>query len=259
MSTGERGFALLVVLWTVAVLALLGSHITAAARAATARAAALRGGAVAAATVDGLVHEAIFRLLDPSPRHWAADGVPHRVTLARGHADVLLTSEAGRINPSFAPAPLLQILLHGVGVPEAQATALAAAIRDWHLIGAANPAPYQAAHLPYLPPGEKFLDVGELGLVAGMTPELLARLAPFLTVYTDGRVDAAQADPLVARVLQAAGAEQRLQAPDPGGAMVVRIAAHAALPDGEAWREAVVRIDLSEDDPGASCQILAWR
>jgi general secretion pathway protein K len=256
---GQRGFVLLVVLWTVAMLALMGSHITAAARGAMARAGALRAGAEAAATADGLLAEAMFRLLDSSPRHWTADGLPRRIGLPRGQGEVLITSEAGRINPSFATVPLMLALLRAVGAPAAQATPLANAINEWHLLGDANPVPYLAARLPYLPPGGKFLDVGELGLVAGMTPDLLDRLAPHLTVQSDGRIDPAAADPLVARVLQAVGADQRLQLPDAGGPVLVRIAAHAVLPGGEARREAVVRIDLTEDEPGSVCVMLAWQ
>ena len=250
---------LLIVLWTVALLALIGSHITAGARAATAQAAALRAGAIAAATADGLVQEAMFRLLDPSPKRWTADGVSRRIVLPRGGGEVLITNEAGRINPNFTSPAVMVAVLRSIGVPEAQATPLATAIYQWHLPGGTDPAPYVAAHLPYLPPGTKFLDTSELALVPGMTPELLARLAPHLSVQSDGKVDAAAADPLVRRVLQTLAADQRPQEPDTGTPLVLRISAHALLPDGAAWREAIIRIDLTQDDPAASCEILAWQ
>ena len=74
----SRGFALLIVLWTVTLLALLGSHITGAARRAASISTLLHDAAQAEALADGLVNEAIFHLLDPSPRGWKADGVALR-------------------------------------------------------------------------------------------------------------------------------------------------------------------------------------
>ena len=254
----QRGMVLLVVLWTIAVLALIGSHITATARAAAARVGALRAGAVAGATAEGLLREAIFRLLDTSPRRWTADGVPRPVTLPRGAGEVLITAKSGRINPNFAPVPLLLALLRAVGVPQGRAAALAGAIAEWHMLGTPNATAYLAARLPYLPARAPFRDLAELGLVAGMTPSILAALAPHLSVYSDGRVDAARADPLVLRVLQAVAADQRPAGSDAGAPQVLRISARAVLPDGAARREAVVRIDLTEDEVAGMCEVLAW-
>jgi general secretion pathway protein K len=254
----QRGFVLLVVLWTVGLLALIGSHITAGARGAMAQAAALRVGAVANVTVDGLVNEAMYHLLDPGPRRWVPGPLPQRIVLGRGTAEMLVTNEAGRINLNYATADMLNALLRAVGATQAQARPLATAIAEWHLPGDANPAPYVAAHLPYLPPGAKFLDTDELSLVPGMDAGLLARLAPHITVQSDGRIDLTAADPVVARVVQSLPADQRPPAPDAQSPLVLRIAAHAVLPDGAARREAVIRIDLSDDDPAANCVILAW-
>ena len=256
---GERGFVLLVVLWTVALLALIGSHITAGARSATVQVSALRAGAVAAATADGLAYEAMFRLLDPSARRWTADGVPRRIVLPRGNGQILITNEAGRLNPNFVGIGVMTALLKAVGATPAQAKPIATAIYEWHLPGSASAAPYQAAHLPYLPPGAKFLDTAELALIPGMTSDLLARLAPHLSVHSDGHMDAAAADPIVAGLLLTLPAAERLMAPDAGAPLVLRIVADAIMPDGAARREVVVRIDLTEEEPAASCEIIAWQ
>ena len=47
-------------------------------------------------------------------------------------------------------------------------------------------AQYQAAGLPYGPANRPFDSLDELGLVLGMTPTLLARMRPFLSVYQEG-------------------------------------------------------------------------
>jgi len=255
----QRGFVLLIVLWTVGLLALIGAHITANARSAAEQATSLRAAAVAAATADGLVHEAIFHLLDRSERRWAADGVVHRIVLARGSGEVVVSNEAGRINPTSATIQTLTAMLGRLGVSAEQARLLATAIYEWHVAGGANPAAYSAAHLPYLPPASQFLDVDELLLIPGMTPDLLARLDPHLSVYNDGYLDVTQADPLVIQVIQTLNATQRPQAPEPGAPLVARISAWARLPDGEARREVVVRIDPGAADPATFVQILAWR
>jgi general secretion pathway protein K len=255
----QRGFALLLVLWTMALLALLGGHLVAAARSATGQSMALRAAAEAETEADGLIEEAIFRLLAQGPGHWLADGVARPVRLAHGAAEVMIQNHAGRINPSSAAPELLRALLRGVGVDQQQAGRLAGAIVAWHIIGggAASAAPYAAAGLPYGPPGQPFQSIDELGLVFGMTPDLLARLAPHLSVHTDGRVDLAWADPLVAQAVQQAGGGAAVGgAADEEAALVAEITVRVALPGARASRRAVVRIDRTEDDPAQLWQVL---
>lgn len=255
----QGGFVLLVVLWTVALLALLGGHVIEAGRMATGRAAALRAGAVAGATAEGLVHEAIFHVLDHAAQRPVPNGPPQRIKLARGTGEVTVASEAGRINLSFATPALLAALLRAVGQPAAQATTLANAIYEWHAAGRSRSAAYAAARLPYAPPGEAFFDLNEVLLIPGMTPDLLGRLSPYVSVHGDGHWDAALADPLVVRLVQALDSTQRPQPPDKDGPVVLRITATARLPDGTATRIAVIRIDPADDDPASAVDILAWQ
>ena len=58
----DRGFALLIVLWTVALLALLATWITAAGRTEAQLAGNLRDAATADLVADGTAHEAVFYL-----------------------------------------------------------------------------------------------------------------------------------------------------------------------------------------------------
>jgi general secretion pathway protein K len=263
-----RGFALLVVLWTVALLALLGSHITGAARQAASLSLLLHGAARAEALADGLVAEAIFRLLDPSSQGWKADGVPRAVRLGSGVGEVVVLDHAGRINPSLAPAELLASVLRHDGVEQGRAERLAAAIVDWRsfgdipLPGGAKLAQYRAAGLSYGPPHEAFRSPEELGLVLGMTPDVLARLQPHLSVWTRGRVRLEHADPVVAQAVRdtsGLGADELQQMPAAeAGPLVAEIVARVTLREAQAVRRVVVRFDPAEAETPQPWHILAW-
>ena len=107
-STGSdpaAGFALLIVLWAMALLALLGSQLVAAARGGNiAVAHNLRIGAEAEAASYGAVQEAIFHLLDRSGRHWSADGTVHQVDIGTVHALVTITDDGSKLNLNLAMA-----------------------------------------------------------------------------------------------------------------------------------------------------------
>ena len=60
---------------------------------------------------------------------------------------------------------------------------------------------YAAAGRDYAPSGAPFASPDELGAVLGMTPDLLARLKPHLTVFTDGDPSTATQDVVVAQAL----------------------------------------------------------
>ena len=180
VAAREGGFALLVVLWSLALLALLGTHVVATGRSEVQLAANLRGAAAAEAAADGALFQAVFHLLDPSPRRWWPDGVSREIALPGGAAaTVRVESEQGKVNPNLAPAPLLQALLLPLGVEPRAAASLAASILDWRTAGqrprpdGAKEPQYRAAGRDYAPPGRPFESLDELGLVtvaAGSLP-----------------------------------------------------------------------------------------
>ena len=71
-SRRDQGFALLIVLWTMVLLALLTAQITGAGRAEAQMAAALRNAAQLQAAADGAVYETIWHMLDGSGEMLAA-------------------------------------------------------------------------------------------------------------------------------------------------------------------------------------------
>ena len=154
----DHGFALLIVLWTMVLLALLVTRITASGRAEAQVAANLRGSAVAEAAADAAVNAAVFHLLALGGQRWAPAG-HHRLNVAGADIDVGVENLAGRVNLNTASPELLGALLDVLGVGPYKAASLAAAILDWRMPsqrphpGGAKAPQYQAAGRGYGPPG----------------------------------------------------------------------------------------------------------
>ena len=259
---GERGFALLIVLWTLVLLTLVVTEVTASARSEAQQAFNLRRNAEAEASADAALFEAVFHLADAADQHWAPDGSTHRWRLGRFAAAVRIDDERWKINPNTASVEMLQALLQAVGVDARNAAGLAAAIIDWrtpgnrpHKLGAREPE-YRAAGRDYAPPGAPMSGLAELGLVLGMTPDLLARLAPHLSLYQDGDPDRTTADPVVAGVLAELGPDATMPSDSGDGSLIAAITASVAGPDGTRFtRRAVVRVAMGQERPW---QVLTW-
>src|SRR6516165_2246109 len=109
-TAGQRGFALLIVLWTLALLALLGTQLMTAARQDTQLARNLLDAAALQAAANGAVQQAVFATLDTSNRHWNADGITRTIRVGRFPVAVRVDNEAEKINPNVASLALLQAL-----------------------------------------------------------------------------------------------------------------------------------------------------
>jgi len=250
------GFALLIVLWTLVLIAFIVARMTASGRTEIRIAENLRADAAAKAADDGAIYSAIFNQLDPNPDgRWPLNGPPRELTIGSSRVMVQLEDEAGRINPSTASPALLEALLRTTGSDAESARRLAAAIGDW--VGAAAVAPgarpqnavsadYRAAGLDYGPPGEPFETLDELGRVLGMTPAVLAAIRPHLTLFGPAQPNAQTADPVVAAAL--AATQQGPQALVPGNQpppdmLLVRITATAFGPsNARVSKSAIVRV-----------------
>ena len=211
VSRNDRGFALLIVLWSLALLSLLAVRLTATSRTELRLADNIRNAAVVEAQADGLIYGAIVQLMRDTPQQRGADGIAYAVPISGGAATLRINSLAGRVNPNVASEDVLQALIQQVGVAAAPASRLAAAIADWRSPGqtprpgGAKAEQYRAARLPYTPPNAPFASVDEVGLVLGMTPDVLTRLVPHMTVFYPADPVWTAADPVVAQALQRLG------------------------------------------------------
>jgi general secretion pathway protein K len=248
------GFALIVVLWTLVLIAFIVAHLTATGRTEVQIASNLVANSVAQAAADGAIFEAIFNLSDPRPeQRWSVDGTVHQIAIGNSRVVVRLEDEASWINPSTAPPELIEALLRVIGSDPDMAHSLAAALGQWVGSGSvARPqdtvlAEYRAAGLDYGPPGAPLETLDELGRVLGMTPALLAALRPHLTLFGPPQPNPATSDPVVAAAL-ALLAPKAAAVPSPANQAIpdlltVRITALASGPgNARIIRTAVVRI-----------------
>jgi general secretion pathway protein K len=263
----DGGFALIVVLWTLVLIAFIVAHLTATGRTEVRIASNLVADSVAQAAADGAIFEAIFNLSDPRPeQRWPVDGTMHQIVIGHSRVLVRLEDEASWINPSSAPPELIEALLRVTGSDPDTAHRLAAAIGEWvGSAGIARPqdavlAEYRAAGLDYGPPGAPIETIDELGRVLGMTPPLLAAIRPHLTLFGPAQPNPATTDPVVATALTLV-APQAGPVPAPANPAVldlvtVRITALASGPaNARVVRTAVVRIGASMPQ---GYTILAW-
>ena len=212
MIQRERGFALLVVLWSLVLIALLTTQILASSRTAMALAGNLRDAAQAQARADGAINEAIFHLLSPGVGHWPSDGTMRLLVNDDGKTlSVRIRPLDDKINPNLASANLLAGLFQASGATSTQAIQLANAVIQWRSPAESTQAmqaalaPYQRAGLRYGPPGHPFVDLSELANVIGMPPALLTAALPDMDLYQPGDPDPKQADMVVSQALILSG------------------------------------------------------
>ncbi|HUN39179.1 MAG TPA: hypothetical protein VMU81_02700 [Acetobacteraceae bacterium] len=252
---GERGFALIIVLWMLGILALLITALVAGARQEARLSITLRAEAVDRAAADAVLSSVILDVLRGS----ALPSGPWQVGAV--HVSVGLEDLSGRMNPNLASARMLEALLLQLGVPSDRAQNLAAAIVDWRTPGlvpsphGAKAAQYRAAGLTYGPPGRPFENLDEIGFVLGMTPRLLALMKPHLTLWSTSDPDPTFADAVVLTALRDAGVPPF--ASNRGTARVIAITAIASQPDApRVVRRAVIRFGYSPD--GRAWRVLVW-
>jgi general secretion pathway protein K len=253
-SGRNGGFALIVVLWTLVLIAFIVAHMTATGRTEIRIAGNLVANSAAQAAADGAVFEAIFNLSDPQPeQRWPVDGSVREIVIGNSRVAVRLEDEASWINPSTASPGLIEALLLVTGSDPDSARRLAIAISEW--VGSSGvartqeaiQAEYRAAGLDYGPPGGPIETLGELDRVLGMTPDVLAAIRPHLTLFGPPEPDLATTDPIVAAAL-ALSARQAGPAVSPAGSatpepVTIRITALASGPgNAHVVRTAVVRL-----------------
>ena len=211
MNRAGRGAALLLVLWLVALLtALIGAF------ALTAKTEGLQGrvlhrGLIASEVARAGVEYALTRTADADPaRQWLPDGRPYTWQFGDAQVEIRLVDENGKVDLNQADPTLLTAFFQVLGLDQEQAARMSSAILDWRdpdsltqANGGGEDEDYAAAERPYGAKDASFESVAELEQVLGMTPELYARAAPHLTVYS-GRT---RPDPAFAtsEVLQAMG------------------------------------------------------
>jgi general secretion pathway protein K len=107
-----------------------------------------------------------------------------------GRVTVTFRSEAARIDLNAAPKPLLAGFITGLGVAPSDAAGYADRILAWRAtteLGDDDPENsfYRTSGVPYLPRHAPFVAAEELWLVKGIPPEIIERMLPFVTVFSN--------------------------------------------------------------------------
>ncbi len=205
-GSGNRGFALIIVLWAGVLLSVIAASFAFSMRVETRLAGNLVERAQAEAIADAGVRRGILALLGgPRDPHWVADGRLYELPLNDGRMLIRLRSENGKIDLNGAPEGLIRGLMQALAANGAlsdpsRAESIAAAILDWRdpdnrvRRGGAEDRNYKGSGLPFGARDGAFLSVAELNLVLGVDADAYGQLAPLVTVYSW----APQVDPMTA-------------------------------------------------------------
>jgi len=193
----QRGIALVLVLWVLALLTVMALGLTTVQRTESALTRNQLDAARFRALADAALSDVALDLLtvplesEPTEPIWLPDGRPRVLAFDGSSLQVRVYNEASRLDLNEATRDQLAALIEiaqGEAFDEVQRDQLADAIIDWRdaddliQLNGAEDGDYASAGLPYGAADRPFRSVEELGQVLGMSPGLYRRLAPDLTV-----------------------------------------------------------------------------
>jgi general secretion pathway protein K len=204
LNRRSSGFALILVIWSLVLLASVATGFAFAVRHEIRIAADLTSAAQAEAAATAALHTAVLEFSTPATEgRWLADGQLHAVPWLGAAVAVRISLENGRIDINRAPRELLAGLFTLL-FPDGNPDALSDAVIDWRdkddqpgPAGAERES-YSRAGYGYGPPNAAFDSVNELGRVMGFDSRMVDLARPYITVYSGRpKVHAASADLLV--------------------------------------------------------------
>ena len=186
----QRGMVLVIVLWIVTLLAVVAGGFAYSMRVETRLATSAVERTQARALVEaGVAYALVWQLDLEAQKQWSPNGDPHDWEFGGGRVRISVADAAGRINLNNADPQLLRQALIAVGVAEAEAENLAAAIADWRdqddqtQPGGAESAEYRSAGRVG-PKNTSFESVEELQQVLGINRDTAQHLAGLATTET---------------------------------------------------------------------------
>ena len=194
-SAGETGFVLIPVLAALFLLALAAVVLTKSVTLDIRLVSMTERRAVVEELADGVTRLAAYYIGVNVPGSGKSgdirlDGIPQTCRIKHNIVSISFLDTDGQININRAPIALLQKILSGLGLSDDEARRMAENITDFRtrgdasLAGGSKIAAYQGDGHRHGPKYAEFASVGELDQVIGMTPALLARLKPLVTVHS---------------------------------------------------------------------------
>jgi general secretion pathway protein K len=186
------GFVIVAVLWILMALATLVSIYSIYVGHSALALSAIDDGLRVESLVSTGVELSVYRLTAPTTGKRPTRG-GFRFRLNGANAVVSFTPENARVDLNVAPKEMLARLFAALGATDEEADSDADRVIGWRTPpkrGAESSEDnlYRSAKLSYLPRGATFPHVSELWLVHGLAPALVARVLPFVTVYS-GRAE----------------------------------------------------------------------
>ncbi len=193
---GQRGIALVVVLWLVVLMTVIGASHARNMRIETSLAFNHVGTARARALAEAGINRAIMELfvmelfVSDTATRWPLDGTARQIQLDSGSVNIAIRDASGLLDLNKADAVQLEAVLKAAGAEEALSQELADAVLDWRdkdqlrRLHGAEDNDYRHAGLDWGARDGLFASVDELRYVLGMTHELFERLAPYVTVHS---------------------------------------------------------------------------
>ncbi len=194
---GQRGIALILVLWTLVLLTVIAGSLTTTVRTELSMTRNLldevqgrglldAGFTYVLANYLGANRSEVETMLpdDGRLREWIFDGHKLRVGL---------TGEDAKIDLNLADDEFIKNALLSAGLEAEQAEAIGDAIADWrdeddlHRLAGAEDPEYERAGYPYGAKNGKFESVTELGLIYGVDKTLYDRIVPLFTVNSGAK------------------------------------------------------------------------
>ena len=187
----RSGFALVIVLWMIALLSVLAAGFSSAMRTEARSSLNVLESAKARALADAAVQRGLYGLLNVEPElEWRADGTPYKFSFGGADVSVSTWNEGGKVDLNAAPDELIRRLLQVLEIESAKANALADAILDWRdeddlrRANGAERGDYIAAGVRFGPKDVPFISRVDLQHVIGLKHDIYARLANLVTVHS---------------------------------------------------------------------------
>lgn len=182
----ERGIALLLVIWALALLSAIAMAVTSDGRSVRRIAHNLERAAQDRALAEGGIRWGIAQLLDGRPqRQLPLDGRAQIIEIGTVKVAVAIKAETGKFDLNTSPTVVLENLLLQVGAAAVEARRVATAVDTYRKVNRTEPGKSRQP---------AFLETLDLRRVTSLDEELYRQILPFITVYSG----TARLDPAVA-------------------------------------------------------------
>ncbi len=288
-ASPQSGIALVMVLWILLLVTISTGAYTLMARMDVLEAHTVLWGTRARMAAEAGLNLAVLSIRDPDElTRWIPDGRPYKLRFQDAIVEIKVTDERGKLDINTVDENALRQLFLNNGLDDDQASALAAAVKDWNdpdeleRPNGAEEETYLASGLGIGPGNRSFVMVEELLQVLGMSWDLFQEMEPGLTVFSQADepdpayapVEALMALPDMTREEALNFVEER-QSQDAasglgtalpngqvamarGRGLTYSILAKATLPNG-VWDQVEATIRLGGSPDGKPFRILRWR